>query len=61
MAKVAKRRGRNVLDYYDNHGKRISESLTEGTTLKKAKEKMREKEALKKYTTNFGMLSTITT
>jgi len=42
MAKVAKRRGRYVLDYYDNQGKRIREALPEGTTLKKAKEKLRE-------------------
>jgi len=42
MAKIAKRRNRYVLDYYDNGGKRIRESLPQGTTLKKAKDKLRE-------------------
>ena len=42
MAKVAKRRGRYVLDYYDNQGKRQRMTLKEGTTLKKAKEMLRE-------------------
>ena len=42
MAKVAKRRGRYVLDYYDNQGERIRKTLKKGTTLKKAKEKLRE-------------------
>ena len=42
MAKVAKRRGRYVLDYYDNQGIRHRKTLKKGTTLKKAKEKLRE-------------------
>ena len=42
MAKVAKRRGRYVLDYYDNQGIRQRKTLKKGTTLKKAKEKLRE-------------------
>ncbi len=42
MAKVSKRRGRYVLDFYDNHGKRQRQTLAKGTTLKKAKEKLRE-------------------
>jgi integrase len=42
MAKVAKRRGRYVLDYYDNQGKRQRQTLKKGTTKKKAKEKLRE-------------------
>ncbi|MBC2710064.1 MAG: site-specific integrase [Desulfosarcina sp.] len=42
MAKVAKRRGRYVLDYYDDHGKRVRKTLPTGTTLKKAKDKLRE-------------------
>lgn len=42
MAKVAKRRNRYVLDFYDNQGKRRRKTLPAGTTLKKAKEKLRE-------------------
>lgn len=42
MACVTKRRGRYVMDYYDNQGKRIRETLPEGTTLKAAKQRMRE-------------------
>lgn len=42
MAKVAKRRGRYILDFYDDKGKRRWETLPEGTTLKKAKEKLRK-------------------
>jgi integrase len=42
MAKVSKRRGRYVLDYYDNRGKRQRQTLKKGTTKKKAKEKLRE-------------------
>ena len=42
MAKVAKRRGRYVLDYYDNQGKRVRETLPDGTTLKKAKDRLRD-------------------
>lgn len=41
MAKVAKRRGRYVVDYYDNRGKRRWQTLREGTTLKQAKEELR--------------------
>lgn len=42
MAKVAKRRGRYILDFYDSQGKRQRLTLKAGTTLKKAKEKLRE-------------------
>jgi len=42
MACISKRRGRYVLDYYDNRRKRIRKSLKKGATLKKAKEKLRE-------------------
>jgi len=42
MAKVAKRRGRYVLDYYDDQKRRVRAALPAGTTLKKAKEKLRE-------------------
>ena len=42
MAKVANRRGRYVLDYYDNQGIRQRKTLKKGATLKKAKEKLRE-------------------
>jgi hypothetical protein len=42
MACIAKRRGRYVLDYYDNQGKRKRQTLKKGTTKKKAKEKLRE-------------------
>jgi integrase len=42
MAKVAKRRGRYVLDFYDNQGKRQRVTMKEGTTLKNAKDRLRE-------------------
>ena len=42
MAKVAKRRGRYVLDYYDHKGQRHWQTLHKGTTKKAAKEKLRE-------------------
>ncbi len=42
MAKVAKRRGRYVLDFYDHQGKRRWQTLPEGTTLKDAKAKLPE-------------------
>ena len=42
MAKVAKRRGRYVLDFYDHQGKRKWVTLPKGTTKKKANEKLRE-------------------
>ena len=42
MAKVAKRRGRYVLDFYDHQGKRRWITLPEGTTKKKANEKLRD-------------------
>ena len=42
MACIAKRRERYVIDYYDNRGKRMRKTLKKGTTLKKAKEKLRE-------------------
>jgi hypothetical protein len=39
MACIAKRRGRYVIDFYDNQGKRQRMTLKKGTTKKKAKEK----------------------
>ena len=44
MAKVAKRRDRYILDYYDNQRKRHWQTLPKGTTLKQAKSKLRELE-----------------
>ncbi len=46
MAKVTKRRGRYVLDFYDNRGKRRWKTLPDGTTKAKAKEAMRDIEDL---------------
>ena len=45
MACIAKRRGRYVIDFYDNHGKRRWKTLPEGTTKKKAKDELREIES----------------
>lgn len=42
MACIAKRRGRYVIDFYDNQGKRRWKTLPEGTTKGKAKEALRE-------------------
>ena len=42
MACIAKRRGRYVIDFNDNQGKRNRQTLKKGTTKKKAKEKLRE-------------------
>ena len=42
MACIAKRRGRYIMDYYDNQGKRRWQTLKKGTTLKAAKKKLRE-------------------
>lgn len=42
MACVTKRRGRYVIDYYDNEGRRQRQTLKKGTTKKKANEKLRE-------------------
>ena len=42
MAKVAKRLGRYVLDYYEQKGVRRRETLKAGTTLKQAKDQLRE-------------------
>jgi integrase len=42
MAKVAKRRGRYVIDFYDTYGKRRWITMPKGTTKKKATEKLRE-------------------
>ena len=42
MAKLAKRRGRYVLDYYDHHGIRQRKTLKKGITLKQAMKKFRE-------------------
>lgn len=42
MACIAKRRGRYVIDFYDNQGKRRWKTLPKGTTKKKAKESIRD-------------------
>ena len=42
MAKVAKRRNRYILDYYDHEGHRRWLTMPKGTTLKAAKERLRE-------------------
>jgi integrase len=42
MAKVSKRRGRYVLDFYDHEGKRKWITMPKETTLKSAKKKLRE-------------------
>ena len=42
MAKISKRRGRWVLDYYDHLGNRHWETQKEGTIKKQAKERLRE-------------------
>jgi hypothetical protein len=42
MAKVAKRRGRYVLDFYDHQGKRRWKTMPKGTTKKKAEEELRK-------------------
>ena len=42
MACLAKRRGRYVLDFYDNQGKRQRQTLKKGTTKKRAKEILRD-------------------
>jgi len=42
MACVTKRRGRYVIDFYDNEGKRQRKTFKMGTTKAKAKEKLRE-------------------
>ena len=42
MACIAKRRGRYVIDFYDNQGKRRWKTLPKGITKAKAKEAMRE-------------------
>lgn len=44
MAKVIKRNGRYVLDFYDQYKKRKRVTLQLGTTLKQAKDKLREVE-----------------
>jgi len=41
MACIRKRRGRWVIDFYDQHGKRRWKTLREGTTKKKAKDELR--------------------
>ena len=40
MAKVAKRRGRYVLDFYDKTGKRIWKTMPKGSTKKEAQEEL---------------------
>lgn len=42
MACIRKRRGRWVIDFYDQYGKRRWETLKEGTTKKKARDRLRE-------------------
>jgi hypothetical protein len=42
LACIAKRRGRYVIDFNDNQGKRNRQTLKKVTTKKKAKEKLRE-------------------
>jgi len=42
MACITKRRGRYVIDFYDNKGKRNRQTLKKGTTKKAAKDKLRE-------------------
>jgi integrase len=42
MACIAKRRDRYVIDYYDNRGKRRWQTLKKGTTLKQAKDELRD-------------------
>ena len=42
MACIRERRGRLVIDYYDQHGKRRWETLTEGTTKTQANKRLRE-------------------
>jgi len=42
MACIAKRRGRYVIDFYDNQGKRRWKTLPVGTTKKKAREALRD-------------------
>lgn len=41
MACITKRRGRWVIDFYDQHGKRRWVTLPEGTTKTRAKEELR--------------------
>ncbi len=49
MACIAKRRGRWVIDFYDQHGKRRWKTLPEGTTKTKAKKALRQiEEAVEK-------------
>jgi integrase len=42
MACITKRRGRYVIDYYDNQGRRRRKTLKKGTTKARAKELLRE-------------------
>jgi len=42
MACITKRRGRYVIDYYDNQGKRRRKTLKKGTTKTRAKELLRD-------------------
>jgi len=46
MACIAKRRGRLVIDFYDQYGKRRCETLKEGTTKKEAKDRLRAVEEM---------------
>ncbi|MGD9161956.1 MAG: hypothetical protein PVG39_26330 [Desulfobacteraceae bacterium] len=42
MACITKRRGRWVIDFYDQHGKRRWKTMKEGTTKKQAREELRD-------------------
>jgi integrase len=42
MACITKRRGRWVIDFYDQHGKRRWKTLPKGTTKKKARDELRQ-------------------
>jgi len=42
MACITKRRGRWVIDFYDQHGKRRWKTLKEDTTKKQARKELRE-------------------
>jgi len=50
MACITKRRGRYVLDFYDQHGKRRWKTLKKGTTKKRAKDLLRENTMLTNQT-----------
>jgi len=45
MACITTKRGRKVIDFYDQHGKRRLKTLPKGTTMKEARRQLREIEA----------------